>query len=381
MSAVATPPTSEAMRRRDFPLAVGQLHSRDDGEPSREIAGTAVTYTERNSYWEVFVPGSFADSIAAKSDRKPLVMGYGHTDPIGRWSSFEETEEGLQVRGTVSDTSLGNDALTLIRDGALTGLSIGFYSLREQFADGGEEVTFDTPFGERTYTFDDTTFYVTEADVVEASVVMAPADDEARLNKRHRALRALPALGEASPREIEAEIMRLSHDEDVLPPTERRAIILRYAEALKSRENDVITVPVTVNVEVETGESAAEEAIEGETDPGAALSEVLDEAANELAAASDENVPGMLAEATGLTESDVLAVLDGSMLPTTDVLAGFAEVLGLDHDELVTRALGEGVPPIFEDDDGEVREALAGLRESVTSFEAKVRPTGSLESA
>lgn len=178
--------------RRAVPFRV---RAESDGEEnSRRLAGYAVT-RERNSYWEVFVPGAFKNSLDEKGDDKPLVMGWMHKEPIGRWAEFEEEKDnGLHVAGDVSETTLGNDALTLVNDGAVTGLSIGFFSLAEEYVPDGSTVTFDTAFGKVTLQNDKPTFYVVEADVVEASVVMTPADDSARLIRGAELFRELPGL-------------------------------------------------------------------------------------------------------------------------------------------------------------------------------------------
>ncbi|HEX6020620.1 MAG TPA: HK97 family phage prohead protease [Solirubrobacter sp.] len=164
------------------------------------IRGYASVFGVRNSHAEVFVPGAFSDTLQRVSDTKPLVMGYLHVDPIGKWDERAEDEHGLKLGGPISKTSKGEEAATLVRDGVLTGLSIGFWPRLEYFADPGEEVTFDTPFGKVTYQEDRYTWYVVRADLVEASLVIAPSDDEARLTEVRsvevldRAARAMPAL-------------------------------------------------------------------------------------------------------------------------------------------------------------------------------------------
>jgi hypothetical protein len=87
----------------------------------------------------------------------------------------------------------------LVRDGAINGISIGYLPAEVQFAGPDERVSFQTPFGERSYSFPDFTVYITRvAQLAEASLVTAPSDDEARLTQVRSALqkaeRALPAL-------------------------------------------------------------------------------------------------------------------------------------------------------------------------------------------
>lgn len=166
------------IRRRIYAMRA-EAAERDDGRTV--VSGHAVMWDSRNSYAEQFVPGAFADSLRDKGDRKPLVMGYQHREPIGRWAEYGEDRDGLALSGPISDTAQGRDAVTLLRDGVLTGLSIGFWPKRWQFAEAGERVTFQTPLGERTYEPDEPTIFILEAELVEASLVMAPSDDDARV--------------------------------------------------------------------------------------------------------------------------------------------------------------------------------------------------------
>ena len=48
------------------------------------IEGVASMFGSRNSYGEVFVPGAYAESLAAKTDAKPLPIGLYHREVVGR---------------------------------------------------------------------------------------------------------------------------------------------------------------------------------------------------------------------------------------------------------------------------------------------------------
>lgn len=109
------------IERRTFTLA---LEEREDG---RTLTGVVMPYgTEAKigSYTETFRRGAFADAdpaqvpLLAQHDRDRL--------PIGRATSFAEDDAGLTAELRVSQTAAGDDVLALIRDGAVTGLSVGF---------------------------------------------------------------------------------------------------------------------------------------------------------------------------------------------------------------------------------------------------------------
>jgi Caudovirus prohead serine protease len=48
------------------------------------------------------------------------------SQPIGTWLELREDHHGLFGRGRLADTQLGREARTLLKDGAVSGLSIGF---------------------------------------------------------------------------------------------------------------------------------------------------------------------------------------------------------------------------------------------------------------
>ncbi len=70
---------------------------------------------------------------------------------------------------------------TLLADGALNGLSVGFRPLEVYLAAPGETVQYDTPYGPWSCTHDRWTLYVIRAQLVEVSIVYAPSDPEARV--------------------------------------------------------------------------------------------------------------------------------------------------------------------------------------------------------
>lgn len=173
---------------------------RAEGGSDRTVRGYASVWGSRNSYCEVFVPGAFTETIAARDADNPLPMLWLHREPIGAWNEVAQDVHGLSLGGRVSDTQTGNEALTLVGDRALNGLSIGFRPMEEYWAEPGETVTFENELGKFTYSNERTTFYITRAQLVETSLVVAPSDDEARLVRSavEQLGGALPALRDES---------------------------------------------------------------------------------------------------------------------------------------------------------------------------------------
>lgn len=187
-----------------IPLTVKQAL---DGDGTNDapaiIGGYGVAYGLRNRYGRVFVPGAFNDSLQSFTDAKPLPIGWMHELPIGKWTTLRDTEQGPYLEGPLSDTTQGRDASVLARDG-LTALSIGFdpfdATFEAVYAEGGTRVQFETPYGTRSYQFDEWTTYIVTASIVECSMVLVGVDDDARLTTvqslAEKAERAFPGASE-----------------------------------------------------------------------------------------------------------------------------------------------------------------------------------------
>jgi HK97 family phage prohead protease len=142
---------------------LAELEVRGD---QREIIGLAVPYgrpTMIGSYTEVFIRGAFADA-----GTHPLTASHprdGGELPIGVSTELREANDGLHGTWKVSRTTLGDEVLELVRDGALTGLSIGFVPIP-----GGDKWSHDRSRVERH-----------KAELDHVGVVRRPAYDTARI--------------------------------------------------------------------------------------------------------------------------------------------------------------------------------------------------------
>ncbi len=74
--------------------------------------------------------GAFAQTISEDAKRIRVCWNHYSDFPIGRPLLIEEHSNGLFTRSYISDTSRGNDALTLLRDGAVNEMSIGYTTVR-----------------------------------------------------------------------------------------------------------------------------------------------------------------------------------------------------------------------------------------------------------
>lgn len=95
-----------------------------------------VTDDGRNFYTEVWDRGSFASTIrrAESANRKwPMFINHKRSElPVGAVASIHERDDGPWMTAKLSNTTGGNEALELYRDGALTAVSVGATVLRSR---------------------------------------------------------------------------------------------------------------------------------------------------------------------------------------------------------------------------------------------------------
>lgn len=132
-----------------------------------EVEGYGSVFKNVDSYGDIILPGAFGDSLAAHkaAGTMPAMLWQHRSDePIGVWTEMAEDERGLVVRGRLAlDTTRGKEAHSLLKMGALNGLSIGFMT---------KNSTYDRPNDLRT---------ITEIDLWEVSLVTFPANGAARV--------------------------------------------------------------------------------------------------------------------------------------------------------------------------------------------------------
>ncbi|MGP5362148.1 HK97 family phage prohead protease [Brachybacterium tyrofermentans] len=100
-----------------------QIRAKDDA--GRSFTGLGVPYGETIDLWgmrERFDAGS----VELDGDGVPSLVLWRHDEPIGRITAGRDTDAGFEIDGQLSDTPRGREAATLLADGVITRLSIGF---------------------------------------------------------------------------------------------------------------------------------------------------------------------------------------------------------------------------------------------------------------
>lgn len=108
------------MEHKEF--FIEELKAEDDG--TRTISGFGSVFNNTDLGGDIVLPGAFTRSLKS---RNPSMLWQHDSGQIpGVWTKAEEQAKGLYLEGTFADTPLGNEAYTLAKMKALTGLSIGF---------------------------------------------------------------------------------------------------------------------------------------------------------------------------------------------------------------------------------------------------------------
>src|SRR6185503_3254656 len=114
------------MEELDFALDAKSID--DDGN----IEGLAVGYGDVDYGGDQVMPGAISASIAQRKTL-PMLLYHDQKRPGGVWNAFKETPEGLLVKGRFSmSTRDGKEAHGLAKDGALSGLSMGYKTIRKR---------------------------------------------------------------------------------------------------------------------------------------------------------------------------------------------------------------------------------------------------------
>jgi HK97 family phage prohead protease len=156
---------SGLLKVRDFDLDIKMTSLSDDGvfEGYGSVFGG-----DPDSYGEIVAKGAFLESLAklkALGRTVPVLWQHRSSEPIGIYEEIREDEHGLFVRGRllIKDVARAAEAFALMKAGAVTGLSIGYWVV---------DATYDAKTEIRL---------LKKLDLVEVSLVTFPAKDDARV--------------------------------------------------------------------------------------------------------------------------------------------------------------------------------------------------------
>lgn len=215
------------MKTKDFALKV------KDVDDSGTFEGYGSVFGVRDSYNEVVEPGAFVESLVKhkREGSKPLMLWQHNPDePVGVWEDMAEDKKGLWGRGRLlTGVRRADEALIMLKAGAIQGLSIGYREIDTEPAENG---------GPRR---------LVKLDLLEVSIVSFPANRRARVD--------------AVKSDRMDEFARRLRDGDA-PPIKEFEDILREAGIPKAMAVQIASVGYAKAIRRESGGKATDAAID-----------------------------------------------------------------------------------------------------------------------
>jgi uncharacterized protein len=156
---------TELFRAATVPIPETKLAITDAGT----VQGYGSVFGVRDQHGDIVEPGAFAETIAAHKaagTMPAMLWSHDQASPIGVWTEIAEDAKGLRIAGQINvETQKGKEARSLLKQGAVSGLSIGYLPRA-----GGAEVDRD---GVRR---------LKAVDLWEVSIVTFPSNPAARVS-------------------------------------------------------------------------------------------------------------------------------------------------------------------------------------------------------
>jgi HK97 family phage prohead protease len=186
------------------------------------IEGYASLFGETDQARDMVMPGAFAQTLKARGLRRiPMLFQHDPSEPVGVWLELVEDFRGLRARGRlIPDVRRARELLSLLKAGAIDGLSIGYRTVRGQI-DPKTRVR-------RLY----------QVDLWEISIVTFPLLNGARVSSVKEAAPKLSRLRQAA----EAEWRSVLAGEDISAPRALRAPLASRLGERTGRKNALRSV-------------------------------------------------------------------------------------------------------------------------------------------
>lgn len=153
-----------SVERSSFRFEDYEVRGKGEGRTLEVLAVPFDSPTNVGPYVETFRRGAFSKTIQERPQKVKLYAAHEDRSlPLGAAQSLVERSAGLVGTFRVSETRAGDEALALVRDGALDSVSIGFVPIRSDWSKDRKSV-------ERR-----------EVKLLEVSLVAFPAYEDAKV--------------------------------------------------------------------------------------------------------------------------------------------------------------------------------------------------------
>jgi uncharacterized protein len=166
---------------REYKTFAFKADTAADGLDADCFQGYAATFNGIDSYGDMIQRGAFAKAIAEFLEDGAVCWQHDWTTPIGKPLDLHEDATGLFIKGKISQTIAGKDALILLRDGVVKKMSIGYFAegcaflTDEQGIDLLGEDVYNAAMRELPW-YRDQIRLLTQVKLYEVSLVTVPAD-------------------------------------------------------------------------------------------------------------------------------------------------------------------------------------------------------------
>ncbi len=132
-------------------------------EKNGVFAGYASVFGVLDQHQDIVQKGAFSSTIQKRKGEIKLLWQHRQDEPIGVIDEIFEDKHGLYVRGRLLlDLQRAREAYTLMKEGAIGGLSIGYSPLKYAYNDAGTRI-------------------ISEVELWEVSLVTFPANTSAAI--------------------------------------------------------------------------------------------------------------------------------------------------------------------------------------------------------
>lgn len=121
------------LERKTFKFEVKEVD-----EEEGIFTGYAATFSKIPDSWgDIIDPGAFKKTLKEMGKRIKILWNHDTYEPIGRPLELSEDEHGLLVKGKLSlGVQRAREILSLMKDGVITEMSIGYNPVKETWAEG-----------------------------------------------------------------------------------------------------------------------------------------------------------------------------------------------------------------------------------------------------
>lgn len=147
----------------DFAASPFEIKSLSDGGT---IEGLLAGFDNVDSHGDRISPSAFKRTLSERGNRPlPMLLHHDLKRPIGAWKEWHESADGLFVKGSLTlSTRDAQEAYALAKEGALTGLSIGYRTKAAQL---------DQRTGDN---------HLLDLDLIEGSLVTVPSNPKTHVS-------------------------------------------------------------------------------------------------------------------------------------------------------------------------------------------------------